>query len=162
MTMNTTAHDYTFNPYPALFPVKSPAEEFEFTTKDGTTSMVLNESGEGRVLIRHFGLLEVFPFALPSAARMLRFFTQTGKKDWVLDQLALPSDVSPRHPFRSSFIVRPHNCKAHEGVSAFSPAIFTAGHAHKFIRHFPNIVYVAAPEGYVLNPRFAHRLFEDN
>lgn len=161
--MNTTAHDYTVNPYAPLFPVNSPTKaEFEFATKDGTTSVLINHSGEGRVLIRHFGLLEIYPFTLPSAASMLRSFTQTGTKDWVLDQLALPPDVSPRHPFRSSFIVRPRNCKACEGVSAFSPAIFTAEHARRFISHYPNTVYIAAPEGYILNPRYAHRLFEDN
>ena len=160
--MNTTANDHTFDPYPALFPVKSPTAEFEFASKDGITSVKIDRNGEGHALVRHFGVIEVYPFTIPSAATMLRFFSQTGKKDWVLDQLALPPDVSPRHPFRSSFIVRPHNCQAREGVSAFSPAIFTAEHAYKFIRHYPNTVYIAAPEGYILNPRYAHRLFEDN
>lgn len=161
--MNTYTDNYTFKPYAPLLPVKSPATaDLEFTTKDGTTSVLINHSGEGNVLVRHFGLLEVFPFTLQCAANMLQFFSQLEKPAWVLDQLSLPPDFSPRHPFRSCFTIRSKNANASEGVLAFSPAIFTADHARRLIEHYPDLVFVAAPEGHVIKPRFAHRLFEDN
>jgi len=161
--MNTYTDNYSFKPYAPLYPAKSPTTaDLEFATKDGTTSVLINRSGEANVLVRHFGLLEVFPFTLQCAASMLRHFSQPGKPAWVLDQLSLPPDVSPRHPFRSCFTIRGQNASASEGVLAFSPAIFTADHARRLIEHYPDLVFVAAPEGHVINPRFAHRLFEDN
>ena len=149
-SVNTSPEYYSHN---SLFQITPPqGSDLAFASDDGGTTILINESGVGHVIVRHAGQQETHPFALPNVPHLLRSMSGPGKSKWLIDQLPLHPRIASHHPYRVVFSVRSFSCTFTEGIFAFSPAVRTFEHARRVIIDYQELVFVAFEQGLIVNP----------